>query len=362
MRSGVDPQALLGHPAEPLLVVGPVLEVHAAGQADPRRVAVVSGVDAVAEVELAAQDVRAAAGVDDPASGGDCGLVLLRHENRVRLRAELDVLHTPATERFRPRLLGPPEQLVLEPPAVDLMGERVEVTRRAELDALGDVRVVAGGHEEPQTELALLVLLEVIAHPDHLAVVIGADLDARLPDLERRLGRGLGPLVGDEHAGVGTLALELNRDRQPGEAATEDRHVVMAVRCIDRHRLEHRRRTVVCHQLLLGWSGSQVAAARAMRRVPLGKAAPRSHGRRAVAWHRPMRRRSPVGVSKPRVQPPRRSTSNRMMTEPRSCCNSRASAVHPPFIRRARRPHPDQPDALRTAGSRRRTPRSPTRR
>ena len=119
------------------------------------------------------------------------------------------------------------------------------------------------GQEEPQPELALLVALEMVAHADHLAVVVGADLDARLADLEGRLGRGLGALVGDQHAGLGTLTLELNCDRQPGESAAEDRHVVMAVRCVDRHRLEHRRRTVVCHQLLLGWSRSQVPAARA---------------------------------------------------------------------------------------------------
>ncbi len=247
VRGRVDPQALLGHPAEPLLVVGPVLEVHAAGEPDPRRVALVAGVHAGTEIQFAAQDVRSPAGVDDPPSGGDDLLVLLRHEDRVPVRTQLDVLHPPSAERVRPRLLRPAEQLVLEPPAVDLVRERVEVARRAELDALGDVRVVAGRQEEAQPELPLLVALEMVAHADHLAVVVGADLDARLADLESRLGRGLGTLVGDQDAGFGTLTLELNRDRQSGESAAEDRNVVMAVRCVDRHRLEHRRRTVVCH-------------------------------------------------------------------------------------------------------------------
>ena len=262
------------------------------------------------------------------------------------LRRAINVLHAPAAERVRAGLAGAPEQLVLEPPAIDLMGERVEVARRAELDALGDVGVVAGGHEEPEPELALLVLLEVVAHADHLAVVVGADLDARLADLERRLGRRLGPLVGDQHAGLGALALELNRDRQPSESAAEDRHVVVAVRCIDRHQLEHRRRTVVCHQLLLARSGSPRASPRAPTNA--------------------------VGVSKPRLQPPRRSTSSAHHDGTPIGLQLAHTAVHGPFMGlaplgirgavppgiHARRAH----RAPRTAGSRRRTPRSPTRR
>src|SRR5580704_17277617 len=71
VRSRVDPQALLGHPAEPLLVVGPVLEVHAAGESDPCRVAVVARVHPGTQIQLAPQDVRAPGSVDDPTRGGD---------------------------------------------------------------------------------------------------------------------------------------------------------------------------------------------------------------------------------------------------------------------------------------------------
>src|SRR6185437_17022911 len=102
-----------------------------------RRVAVVPGVDALADAKLAAEDVRAAGGVDHPASGGDALLALLGHEDRVPVVSERHVLHAPAAERVGAGFPRPPEQLVLEPAPVDLMGERVEVTRGAELHPLG---------------------------------------------------------------------------------------------------------------------------------------------------------------------------------------------------------------------------------
>jgi hypothetical protein len=204
-------------------------------------------VDAFANSELAPHDVRATARVNDPVRRDRAGLVLLGHVDGVLVGAELHVLNAPAAERVGAGLASAPEQLVLEPPAVDLVGERVEVAGRAELNALGDVRVVARRHVEPQAQLALLELLQVVAHADDLAVVIGADLDAGLADLEGRLGRGLGALVGDKHAGLRPLALELDRDRQPRQAAAEDGYVVVPVRRVNRLELQHRRRSVISH-------------------------------------------------------------------------------------------------------------------
>src|SRR5262249_17826059 len=52
------------------------------------------------------------------------------------------------------------------------------------------------------------------------------DLDRRLADLERRLGRRALALLGDEDAGLRTCLLELNPESQPRQAAAQDRHVV----------------------------------------------------------------------------------------------------------------------------------------
>ena len=85
---------------------------------------------------------------------------------RVRVGADLDVLHAPAAERLGAVLQAAPEQLVLEASAIDLVRVGREVRGRAELDPLRDVAVVAGGQEEPEAVLAELRLLEVIAHAD----------------------------------------------------------------------------------------------------------------------------------------------------------------------------------------------------
>ena len=198
-----------------------------------------------AEVELAAQDVRAAARVDDPAGRDARLLVLLAQLDGVGVGADLDVLHAPAAERLGAVLQAAPEELVLEAPAIDLVRVGREVRGRAELDPLRDVAVVAGGQEEPEAVLAELRLLEVIPHADHLAVVVRAHLDARLADLEGSLRSRLRPLVRHQHASLGPGQLELDRHRQPGEAAAEDGDVVVPVRNVQRLQLQHRRRTVL---------------------------------------------------------------------------------------------------------------------
>src|SRR5688572_7648322 len=233
-------QAALRHPAEPLLVVGPpLLEVEAAGQPEPHRVRVMAGVGA--EVELPAQQVRAPARVDDPASRDGGAVVLLAERDLVLLGSQLDLLDAPATEGVRAGLAAAPEELVLEAPAVDLVREGVEVRRRAELDPLRDVAVVPGRQVEAKPELAKLLLLEVVAHADNLAVVVSAVLDARLAHLEGRVGRGLEALVGDQHAGVWALALQLKRHRQAGEAPAEHCDVVVPRGHIQSLELHHRR-------------------------------------------------------------------------------------------------------------------------
>src|SRR5438270_821187 len=85
------------------------------GQPDPRGIAVVPGVDTLAHAELTAQDVGAAAGIDDPARRDLARLLLLRHVHGVRISPERNVLHPPSPERVGSRLASPPEQLVLEP-------------------------------------------------------------------------------------------------------------------------------------------------------------------------------------------------------------------------------------------------------
>ena len=61
--------------------------------------------------------------------------------------------------------------------------------------------------------------------PQPLLKVVRADLDARLADLERRLGHGMRPLLDDEHAQVRRFEMQLPRETAAGEAAAENRDV-----------------------------------------------------------------------------------------------------------------------------------------
>ena len=92
---------------------------------------------------------------------------------------------------------------VLEQAAVDLIGGHRRQGGRAPLHPLRDVAVVARREEEAQARLGQFVGLEVVLHPDHLGEVVGAQLDRRLPDLERRQRRRALALLSDEDRGTG---------------------------------------------------------------------------------------------------------------------------------------------------------------
>ena len=124
----------------------------------------------------------------------------------------------------------PARELVLEAPAIELIRRDGRERGIPPFDALRDVAVVAGGKEKAKSRLEQLVLLDVVLHVADAREVVGADLYGGLADLERRLGRWSGPLLGDEDRCLGSLALELERERQAREPAPQDRDVV-AVTC-----------------------------------------------------------------------------------------------------------------------------------
>ena len=150
--------------------------------------------------------------------------------------SELHVNHPVAPEGVGAELHRAIECLVLEPPAVDLVVP--VLVGGDELDPPRDVLVSARREEEPEPGLAQMTLLEVVRHAAQLAVVVGADLDGRLTDFERGLGRRQLALLGDQYARLGSRALQVKRQRQPGKASAEDRDVVLAPRRPDRLDLE----------------------------------------------------------------------------------------------------------------------------
>ena len=141
--------------------------------------------------------------------------------------ADLDIRHTRGPEQVDPGFEVSLPQVVLEPAAVELPSSGSGLRRRPALDALGQAAVVAGGEPEAQAALAGSdPLLHVVHQAENFAEVVAGDLLRGLPDLERGLGGGPEALLGNEDARVGSLLLELQPERQPGEPPTKYCHVV----------------------------------------------------------------------------------------------------------------------------------------
>ncbi len=178
------------------------------------------------EAVLALQDRRPPAGVDDP-GGADLSALLGRADgDDVGPVDPLDAGHREPGADLHPKPLGLGREGVLEPAPIELVGRGiVDPTRQPHLDPPSQVLAAGSGEEEAQAHLAQLLALQVRPHPADLAEVVGADLQRRLAHLVGRLGHRPGALLDDRDRGLGPPALELDRQRQPGQATAENRDV-----------------------------------------------------------------------------------------------------------------------------------------
>ena len=130
-------------------------------------------------------------------------------------------------------------ELVLEPATVELVGRSRRPERRPVLRPLGDVGVVPRREPEADTHLRELVLVDVVLEPEDAREVVGADLETRLADLEGRLGRRSLALLRNHDGGLRPRALELKRERQPGQTAPQNRNVVAVLEIPAREFVDH---------------------------------------------------------------------------------------------------------------------------
>ena len=198
VRAELADAALL-HAAEKLLVVGvgPVLEVESAGEPEPGRVDDMPVV--LQQPEPLLEREGAAGGVDHPACvRGHC-LAVERERDPVEITAERHLFEAALAEEVGSRDLvaiardlhvldaGAPEAVdpggecllaeeVLEAPAVELVGVDRQASRRAALDALRQLAVVAGREPEAQAVLRDLLVLEVLLETEHIREVLARDL------------------------------------------------------------------------------------------------------------------------------------------------------------------------------------------
>ena len=63
-----------------------------------------------------------------------------------------------------------------------------------------------------------MLIIEVIAQTKHMGEIMRANLDGGFPHLERRLGHRMRASLDDANAQSGILLLQLQRQRQPGQA------------------------------------------------------------------------------------------------------------------------------------------------
>ena len=91
------------------------------------------------------------------------------------------------------------------------------------------VAVLAVVEEVADAELRQLAIGHVRVQPEHLAEVVGADLDARFADLVRRFRRRVGALLEHQHPEAGPFLTELPREREAGQPPAEDDDVVVCL-------------------------------------------------------------------------------------------------------------------------------------
>ena len=143
--------------------------------------------------------------------------------------AELDVGRDGAVEDVAALPLILLEEEVLEAPAIELIARDAGEAARPQLVAVPDVAVPAVVEEIADAELRQLLVGHVGVQPQHLAEVVGADLDARFADLVGRFRGRVGALLEHQHLEAGPFLPELPREREAGQPPAEDDDVVVCL-------------------------------------------------------------------------------------------------------------------------------------
>ena len=119
------------------------------------------------------------------------------------------------------------QEHVLQASPIELERRHGRKGRRAELDPRRDVGIAVVGKEIAQPELLELSAAQVRLEAENLLKVVGADLDARLADLEGGLAHRMLPLLDHHHAERRRLQIQLPGERRASQAAADDDGIVV---------------------------------------------------------------------------------------------------------------------------------------
>jgi len=226
--------------------------------------------------QLAGQQARPPAGVHHPA--GMPGQLALPFADAEEVRPGVAQLHVDPGDpepQLEPRLASDlPQQLGLEPVAIELVGGEVRELAQERLAVALEAAGVAARGLPIEAEVVLEEVLaeQMLFEPEHAGEVVGGELAGRFLHLLTAGGQLAGTLQQQEPLDAGEL--QLSRQRQPRQPATEDRHVDFPIDVL--HGLRSPCRP--------GPRGRWRAARRARNRSPRsrGSAPPRSRARSAL--------------------------------------------------------------------------------
>src|SRR6185436_13389887 len=180
--------------------------------------------------ELAAQQPRAATGIDQPvARERQLPAVLFVADGMLTALRKVDLAHHRAGDErdaLRTRLLA---EEVLQDAAVELVAGCLQVAAGAELGHGVDARGVLA-EEEPETELAQLALTQVRVEAEDGVQVVSSDLDRRFTHLVSRLRRRMRIAFEHRDGQPWQARAQLQGQRQARESAADDEHVGTAHR------------------------------------------------------------------------------------------------------------------------------------
>ena len=165
--------------------------------AEPRRVAIVLG--GPGEPEVAFEEAAAARRVHEPAAADRSLLPRALQRDAVAAHGiHLEIDHTRRVDDLDAIGSVHLGEGVLEPATIQLPGRYVWREAWSKLYALPEVAVAVAGEEIADAVFGQVRLLEIRTQPEHMAEVVGADLDRRFTDLERGLSDGKGVLLDNE--------------------------------------------------------------------------------------------------------------------------------------------------------------------
>jgi hypothetical protein len=214
----------LTHPAKPRRIVGaPLLQVQSPGEPEPCGVHVMAAVGL--QPQLSLEQARPTGGIDHPPRL-ERALTFELFEGHPMRFTELQIANTCSLSHVDaepPRLSG---ELVLEQAPIDLIIVVLWVRERPKFEPLGYVAVAVLREKEAQPTLDQVLILEVVPHPYDFGEVVCSGWHGRLANLERRQWRWTLTLLEHHDARLGAHPLELDRQRQSCQSATQDCHVI----------------------------------------------------------------------------------------------------------------------------------------